>query len=139
MSVTGPGCEACNFVGRVRVATGDDRPCDACGGFSQFRHRDEAAAPAAPVPSTAEALAAIAEARRLRALLAGSTTPPSDAELADGGSLWVVTAPHAAGHAVRVLGDEAARAYRDAARGTHVWHLWDEASGCPAPRSKVAR
>lgn len=43
MSVTGPGCDACNFTGRVCVATSDDRPCDACGGFSQFRHRDEAA------------------------------------------------------------------------------------------------
>lgn len=136
MSVTGPGCEACNFVGRVRVATGDDRPCDACGGFSQFRHRDEAAAPAAPVPSTAEALAAIAEARRLRALLAGSTTPPSDAELADGGDLWVVTSPHSSGYRVSVLGSDEARAYRDAAKGAHVWHRWDEAMGCPMERER---
>ncbi len=39
MSITGPGCEACEFKGTVSI---DDapfsmrKPCDACGGFSQF-------------------------------------------------------------------------------------------------------
>ncbi len=50
MSVTGPGCAACDFTGEVTTVD-DRRPCDACGGFSQFRHRDEAVAllPAAGV------------------------------------------------------------------------------------------
>ena len=51
MSVTGPGCAACSFTGTVPWASEpgmegafDVKPCDACGGFSWFRHRDEAVA-----------------------------------------------------------------------------------------------
>lgn len=62
------------------------------------------------------------------------TSPPTDDELTDAAATWVVTAPHSAGYAVRALSAEDARRYRDTARGVHVWHLWDEATGCPAPR-----
>lgn len=47
MSFTGPGCAACSFTGyaprfdEAANAWEDDMPCDACGGFSWFRHRDE--------------------------------------------------------------------------------------------------
>lgn len=41
MSVTGPGCTHCDG-GRVRTPDGEVRPCDRCGGWSQF---------AAPVPT----------------------------------------------------------------------------------------
>ena len=39
MSVTGPGCAACNFKGTVPWSADRPhhlKPCDACGGFSQF-------------------------------------------------------------------------------------------------------
>lgn len=81
--------------------------------------------------------AAEAEVGRLRAQIAaahGVTTPPTDDELSDEAATWIVTAPHSAGYAVRVLNAEDARRYRDNARGVHVWHLWDERTGCPAPR-----
>ena len=68
----------------------------------------------------------------------GVTTPPTDDELSDEAALWIVTAPHSAGYAVRVINAEDARRYRDTARGVHVWHLWDEATGCPAPRPAPA-
>jgi hypothetical protein len=77
-------------------------------------------------------------AARLRALLAGSPTPPSDDELSDESATWLVTAPHAAGYRVSVLTSEAARVYRGRARGSHVWHRWDEALGCPIPREPGA-
>lgn len=60
MSVTGPGCAACSFTGTVPWASEpgmegafDVKPCDACGGFSWFRHRDEAVAlaPAVSIPA----------------------------------------------------------------------------------------
>ena len=35
MSVTGPGCAHCDG-GRVTTPEGDVRPCDRCGGWSQF-------------------------------------------------------------------------------------------------------
>ena len=35
MSVTGPGCAHCDR-GRVTTPDGDRRPCDRCGGWSQF-------------------------------------------------------------------------------------------------------
>lgn len=35
MSITGPGCAHCDG-GRVTTPEGDVRPCDRCGGFSQF-------------------------------------------------------------------------------------------------------
>jgi hypothetical protein len=39
VSVTGPGCAACNFKGTVPWSADRPhhlKPCDACGGFSQF-------------------------------------------------------------------------------------------------------
>lgn len=39
MSFTGPGCKACDFKGWVRWPGGgmlEHKPCDACGGLSQF-------------------------------------------------------------------------------------------------------
>lgn len=81
--------------------------------------------------------AAEAEVGRLRRELTAArnvTTPPTDDELSDEAATWIVTAPHSAGYAVRVLTSDDARRYRDTARGVHVWHLWDEATGCPAPR-----
>jgi hypothetical protein len=68
----------------------------------------------------------------------GVTIPPTDDELSDEAAPWIVTAPHSAGYAVRVINAEDARRYRDTARGVHVWHLWDERTGCPAPRPAPA-
>lgn len=56
MSVTGPGCAACNFTGRV-THDGDERPCDRCGGFSQFARAVAPEDDWRPLPSVAEVLA----------------------------------------------------------------------------------
>ena len=56
MSVTGPGCAYCNFKGYVSWGDGtfSVKPCDHCGGFSQFT-------PAHIVDPTVELRARIAE------------------------------------------------------------------------------
>ena len=56
MSVTGPGCAHCDR-GRVTTPDGDVRPCDRCGGWSQFArlHNEALAEMRQPV---ADALAA---------------------------------------------------------------------------------
>ena len=64
MSVTGPGCAHCDR-GRVTGPDGDVRPCDRCGGLSQFDRplfADDAPTPSSetdwrPLPSCAEVLA----------------------------------------------------------------------------------
>ncbi len=65
MSVTGPGCEKCNFTGRVRwdESPGSSRspfgqkPCDHCGGLSQLGDPAKAAARASEAEAICKALA----------------------------------------------------------------------------------
>lgn len=75
MSVTGPGCAECNFTGRVPWSSEPGmegafgvKPCDRCGGFSQFRHADEPARllGGAVDPATFARVLAAIEADRVR-------------------------------------------------------------------------
>lgn len=56
MSITGPGCAHCDG-GRVTNEFGDVRPCDRCGGFSQFARAVAPEDDWRPLPSVAEVLA----------------------------------------------------------------------------------
>lgn len=69
MSFTGPGCARCD---RGHVTIGGDKPCDACGGLSQFRHRDEPVTlvPAVSVPAAFAYAIGVARERREAAAVA---------------------------------------------------------------------
>ena len=78
------------------------------------------------------------EVERLRAIIKGRTTPPSDEEIAAHDGPWLVVLDHRAGHVSRVVcGDSAAElaAQQRAQCRAWVWHPFDERVGaivaCP--------
>lgn len=74
-----------------------------------------------------------AEVERLRAIIEGRTTPPTDAELAAHDDAWIVTPDHSSGYGVRVVGASEARAVRDAVPSGRSWSWvpWRSSLGRP--------
>jgi len=106
-------------------------------------HNGNRALAAAAPDLAATVVAHAAEIDRLRAIIDGRTTPPTDAEIAAHDGPWLVVKDHAAGYETRVVSGDDARSLAIGQRAAlrfraWVWHPFDDRDGRPCAWPVVA-